>query len=114
MDVLQLPAKSLRRSIIRRVGLLSLIGIVGSIAAIGLSLLLTLSRVNASINQVKVEAASAFDLFFLSTQSDLLATSQGLAARKDINSELLTLRVRNNAFLDVLFVGADGTILEKV
>jgi len=113
MDKPKPPASSLSRSIIRRIGSLSLLIIIGTIIVIVLGLLLTLNQVDATMSEIKIEAASAFDLFFLKIQSDLLATSNGLAEHDDKNSALLALRIRNNTFLDVLFISPDGNILAQ-
>ncbi len=107
------PPTQISRSIIRRVGLFSGIGIAGAIASIFLSLSLTLSRVEKRFTESETEAVNTFDLFFLTIQRDLFATSQGLAVHDNIDSELLALSTRNNAFLDMILVGLDGEILSQ-
>jgi len=111
MDTPKPSTKYISRSITRRVGLLSGIGIAGAIASIILSLYVTLNWVEKRFAESKTEAANTFDLFFLTIQRDLLATSQGLAEHDDINFELLALRTRNSAFLDVILTGLDDEIL---
>jgi two-component system cell cycle sensor histidine kinase/response regulator CckA len=110
---LTLPFKSLSRSLTRRVLLLSLIGVVGLCGTIALVFLLTLLQVQERMDDINDEAVSAFDGFFQTIQSNLLAASDGFAARDDTDSALLQIRVRNQPFLDVLYVGLDGTVLAQ-
>jgi PAS domain S-box-containing protein len=107
------PYASLSKQITRRVLLLSLIGVMGLGSTLFLSLLVTLQQVQNRMDQVNVEAVRTFDLFFLEIQSDLLSTSDALAARDDIELVLLQIRARNDSFLDVLYVNFEGTILAQ-
>lgn len=113
MDKVYISPPSLSGALIRRVGVLSIIGMIGLGGVIILSLLLTMQWVKSDLNQTKIEAANAFDLFFLDIQSDLQATSEGLASHKDISEALLALRIRNNVFLNVLFIDPEGVILAQ-
>jgi PAS domain S-box-containing protein len=107
------PAKSLSQALMHRVVLLSLIGIVGLGATIALGLLITLDQVQSRMDRINVEAVSAFDRFILDIQCDLLAAGEGLASRKDRDAALLALRTRNRAFLDVLYLSPEGTVLAR-
>ncbi len=72
--------RSLSRGLTNRVLLLSLIGVLGLAGTIWFSLLSTLSTVQQRLDQTTLEAAGVFDRFFLNIQSDLRATSDGLAS----------------------------------
>jgi two-component system cell cycle sensor histidine kinase/response regulator CckA len=108
-----LPFKSLSRSLTRRVLLLSLIGVVGLSSTTALGFLLTLYEVQGHMDKINMEAVSAFDGFFQNIQSNLLTASEGFASHSDMDSALLQIRVRNQSFLDLLYVGLDGTILAQ-
>jgi two-component system cell cycle sensor histidine kinase/response regulator CckA len=108
-----LPFKPLSRSLTRRVLLLSLIGVAGLCSTIALVFLLTLLQVQERMDKITIEAVSAFDEFFQNIQSNLLTAGEGFAANGDINSALLHIRVRNQSFLDVLYVGLDGKVLAQ-
>jgi len=110
---LALPFKSLKRSLSQRVFLLSLLGVVGLASTIATGFLITLHQVQARMDRIAVEAVGAFDHFFLDIQSDLKTSGEGLAARTDQEAALLALRTRNRAFLDVLLVGTNGTVLRQ-
>ena len=105
--------KSLSELVIQRVLLISLIAIVGLGSTIVLSSWVTLLRVQSRIDDISVEAARTFDMFFLDIRSDLSATSDGLTIHPDVDLALLQLRARNQSFLDVLFVNLDGTVLAQ-
>ena len=104
------PFRSIAISITRRVLLLSLVGGIGLVSILFMGLWITLDQVQARMDKINTEAINTFDHFFLDIQSNLQATSDGLAAREDKNSELLNLHMRNSAFLDVIFINSDGTI----
>ena len=108
-----MPAKSLSRSLTRRVSLLSLIAAVGLAGTIILGALLVLNQIQTRMDQINAQAINDFDQFFLDIQSDLQATSDGLISRTDKNSALLNLRQRNPAFLEVLLVDSNGKILAQ-
>jgi two-component system cell cycle sensor histidine kinase/response regulator CckA len=108
-----LPFKSLSRSLTRRVLLLSLIGVVGLCSTIALVFWITLLQVQERMDEINLEAVGTFDGFFQNIQSNLLTASEGFAAHKDMDSALLQIRVRNQSFLDVLYVGLDGTVLAQ-
>jgi len=108
---LVLPFKSINRSLLRRVLLLSLLGVAGLASTIALGFLITVRQVQAGMDRVGVEAVGSFDRFFLDIQSDLKTSGMGLASRKDQDAALLALRTRNRAFLDVMLVSTNGTVL---
>ena len=112
-DFAGMPVKSLSRSLTRRVLLLSLIGALGLAGTISLGFLVKLNQVQTRMDRINVEATTVFDRFFLDIQSDLKATSDGLATRKDKDSDLLALRTRNRALLDVMFISPDAGIVAQ-
>jgi PAS domain S-box-containing protein len=114
-DPIESSHQSLNKFLSFRVSLLSLIGILGLISTIVLGLWFTLSQVQVRMDRINIEAISSFDRFFLDIQGDLQATSDRLASRKDQDSLLLKLRMRNSAFLDVLLIspGPNGIIVTQ-
>jgi len=107
------PAQSLSKQLTRRVFLLSLIGIMGLVGTIILGLLFTLQQIQTQMDDINVEAARAFDMFFLNLQSDLLASGDSLVSNGDADLALLQIRARNNSILDVLLVDFEGTVLAQ-
>ncbi len=106
-----LQVKSLSRSLMRRMLLLSLVGVLGLSLTILLVYLLTLTRARARIDDINHGAVSVVDQFFLITNSDLQAASEGLGAKGDKSQVLLALWKRNQAFQDVFLLSPDRDIL---
>ena len=108
-----LPGKSLSKSLNYRIFLLSMIGVLGLVITITLFFINTLSQVQTRINRINLEAVSTFDRFFFDIESKLHATSGRLATQDDIDQALFELQTRNSAFLDVFLIGSNGVILAQ-
>ena len=109
-EALGRPLQSLTRSLTRRVRILTLIGALALAATTALGLWMTLDMVQDRMDRISAEACSGFDRFFLDIQSDLRATSDGLADRADLGQALAGLQTRNQAVLDLTFRSASGAI----
>jgi len=101
---------SLRRSVTRRVLLLSLVGFLGLLSTTTVGLLATLDDVYDRLSQVNAKAFNVFDRFFLEIKSDLSSTADGFPARSEKSSALLRVIARNKSVLDAVYVDSDGTI----
>ena len=106
----RLGAKSLSRSLLRRMVVLASLALLGLGATIGLSMALTLQRVRGEMERSSVEATSSFDRLFTDIQSSMRATAEGLADRHDLEQALRGLQMRTRALMDVVYVGPDGAI----
>ena len=104
---------SLSKQITLRVLILSLMGLIGIATTMTLGLTAQLQQIEKRLEKVSTASARSFDLFFLKTESDLLATSASLAASKNPREVLRSMLSRNPSFVDILLVDLEGAVLAQ-
>ena len=102
---------SLASQLTSRVMWLCAIGLAGLGGVAILSLIVTLQQVQQRLGRASMVAGQAFDSFFLQLKSDLLVTSNDLAAGDDrdrIENRLRQLRSRNREVLQLQLLDPQG------
>jgi signal transduction histidine kinase/HAMP domain-containing protein len=95
----------------RRVGLLSLVAIVGILAAIFASLTATLQGAQRRLDEAGSAATRAFDQFLGSIKSDIRSLSDALSASPQVNTVFQRTLDRQPAIFELTLVDLEGHVL---
>ncbi len=106
-------SQSLTRQLARRGFWLALVAALGLGGALALGLRTALQSLDRQLAEVSMTAATTFDRFLLSLQSELIATGALLPSSRQPEAVLRQLMSRNLSILDALVIDRQGRVAQQ-